>query len=71
MINDVKNATRNIFFYNFVNYCVWAIKQKYTIQIAHNLKGYGGLFILKYFYKMYNLVKAPQKLYYQVIKSYQ
>ena len=36
-------------FHNLGDYCDWALKQKQTIQIAHNLKGYDGVFILKYF----------------------
>ena len=36
-------------FYNLKDYCDWAIRQKHTVQIAHNLKGYDGVFILKYF----------------------
>lgn len=33
-------------FYNIEDYCEWAFNQPYTIQIAHNLKGYDGVFIL-------------------------
>ena len=35
-------------FYNIEDYCKWALKQKNTIQIAHNMKGYDGIFILNY-----------------------
>ena len=35
-------------FYNLADYCDWAMRQKSTVQIAHNLKGYDKVFILKY-----------------------
>ena len=50
-------------FQNLGDYCDWAIKIKHTIQIAHNLKGYDGVFILKYFFEIYYLVKVRQKFY--------
>jgi len=30
-------------------FCKWCLKQKFYIQIAHNLKGYDGVFLLNYF----------------------
>ena len=41
-------SQKNIF-HNLGDYCDWALKQKQTIQISHNLKGYDGVFIIKYF----------------------
>ena len=32
-------------------FCRWSLKQKNTIQIAHNLKGYDGIFIFNYIIK--------------------
>ena len=29
-------------------FCKWSLKQRNTIQIAHNLKGYDGIFIFNY-----------------------
>jgi hypothetical protein len=42
-------CTSKYIFYSLKEYCDWSVKQKNTIQIAHNLKGYDGVFILKYF----------------------
>ena len=39
------------FFYYLGEYCEWALKHKHTLQIAHNLKGYDGAFILKFFWE--------------------
>ena len=36
-------------FYSLKEYCDNCVKQKHTIQIANNLKGYDEVFILKYF----------------------
>jgi very-short-patch-repair endonuclease len=36
-------------FYNITDFCTWSLNQKNTTQIAHNLKGYDGLFILREF----------------------
>ena len=36
-------------FYNITDYCNWCLKQKNTVQIAHNMQAYDGLFILKHF----------------------
>ena len=44
----VKCMTQYIF-YNLEDYCNWCVQQKNTIQIAHNLKGYDGVFILQNF----------------------
>lgn len=36
-------------FYNIKDFCSWSLNQKNTTQIAHNLKGYDDLFILREF----------------------
>ena len=35
-------------FYNISDYCYWAFQQENTIQIAHNMKKYDGIFILNF-----------------------
>lgn len=35
-------------FYNIQDYCNWALRQRNTIQIAHNMKAYDGIFILNF-----------------------
>ena len=47
--NRCSMCTQQYIFYSLQNYCDWCVKQKHTIQIAHNFKGYDGVFILKYF----------------------
>ena len=47
--NRCDECKKQYIFYSLSDYCNWALKQKNTIQIAHNLKGYDGVFILKYF----------------------
>jgi len=47
--NRCSECMEKYIFYNLKDYCDWCLKQKYTIQIAHNLKGYDGVFILKNF----------------------
>ena len=44
-----EECNKKYIFYNLADYCDWAMRQKNTVQIAHNLKGYDGVFILKYF----------------------
>ena len=44
-----RECHKKYIFYNLGDYCDWALKQKHSIHIAHNLKGYDGVFILKYF----------------------
>ena len=38
-------------FENIEKFCAWSLKQRNTIQIAHNLKGYDGIFIFNYIMK--------------------
>ena len=35
-------------FYNNDDFCNWLLQQDYYICIAHNLKGYDGVFIMQY-----------------------
>ena len=49
MINDVKNAIKQKNFHNLGDYWDWALNQKHSIHIGHNLKGYDCFFILKYY----------------------
>ena len=35
-------------FYSIEEFCIWSINQPYTIEIAHNLKGYDGIFIFNW-----------------------
>ena len=54
-----KDCTTQYIFYSLQEYCDWCVNQKHTIQIAHNLKGYDGVFILKYFLE--NLLPCESK----------
>ena len=38
-------------FYSIDEYCKWAMRQRNTIHIAHNLKGYDGVFIIHHLMK--------------------
>ena len=49
--NRCNECKKQYIFYSLSDYCNWALKQKSIIQIAHNFKGYDGVFILKYFLK--------------------
>ena len=42
------NCQTKYVFYNIEDYCHWALQQTNTVQIAHNMKGYDGIFILNY-----------------------
>ena len=46
-----ENCNKINIFYNIDDFCAWSLAQKNTIQIAHNLKGYDGKFILNYMLK--------------------
>ena len=48
MSQRCKSCQEVYYFDNIDDYCDWALKQKNTIQIAHNMQGYDGLFIYKY-----------------------
>jgi len=52
---DVKHI-----FYNITDYCRWALRQTKTIQIAHNMKAYDGIFILNYIIK--NMLPYEKKI---------
>ncbi len=54
-------------FYNITDYCNWAFLQPHTIQIAHNLKGFDGVFILNHIY-LQNKKERLQKFYTMVVK---
>ena len=41
--NRCSMCTQQYIFYSLKEYCDWCVKQKHTIQIAHNLKGYDGV----------------------------
>ena len=43
------------------SFCNWLFKQKYYVAIAHNLKGYGGVFVMNYILNKL-LPKDPQPL---------
>ena len=38
-------------FYSIDEFCEWSLNQKNTIQIAHNFKGFDGIFIMRYISK--------------------
>ena len=44
-----KDCKQTYVFNNISEYCDWCLKQKHTVQIAHNMQAYDGLFILKHF----------------------
>jgi len=48
LINRCEECRKKFTFNSLAEFCDWSLNQKYTIQIAHNLKGYDGVFILNY-----------------------
>ena len=55
-----ENCQTKHIFYNIEDYCKWAMSQDNTIQIAHNMKGYDGIFILNYLIN--NMLPYEKKL---------
>ncbi len=55
-----ENCNIKHIFYNITDYCKWALRQKNTIQIAHNMKAYDGIFILNYIIK--NMLPYEKKM---------
>ena len=47
-IDRCKDCELKHIFYNIDDYCNWALRQQNTIQIAHNMKAYDGIFILNF-----------------------